>query len=83
MPSGWRLSYLREPVPHVPACEPNRSAEIRRRRRYLPSDLRVDPAYTIDSDTWRTFREFEKDPRRRAGFLGDRNFPFDRPPAPA
>jgi hypothetical protein len=40
-----------------------------RRSRYLPPDLRFDPAYAIDSDSWRTHRESEKDPRRKAGFL--------------
>nr|XP_051202194.1 uncharacterized mitochondrial protein AtMg00810-like [Lolium perenne] len=52
--SGWRLSYLRVPVPPLPPREPERSAEIGHRRRYLPSDLRADPAYVIDSNTWRT-----------------------------
>jgi hypothetical protein len=51
-------------------------------RRYLSPDLRTDPAYAIDFDTWRTWRESRKDPRRRADFLGDRDFPFDHPPTP-
>ncbi|KAK1679789.1 hypothetical protein QYE76_040637 [Lolium multiflorum] len=59
-----------------------RSAEIRHRRWYLPSDLHADPAYAIDSNTWRTWRKTEKDPRRMAGFLGDIEFPFDYPPPP-
>ena len=82
MPGGWRLSYRRVPVPPVPAREPDRSAEIRRRRRYLPLDLRADPAYDIDSDNWHSYLEDERNPRRRAGFMGDRDFPFDRPPPP-
>jgi hypothetical protein len=64
------------------ARRPERSAEIRCRRGYLLPDLHIDPAYAIDSDTWRTWRETEKDLKRRAGFLGDRDFPFDNPPPP-
>jgi hypothetical protein len=67
------------PVPPVPARQPYRSPENRRRRRYLPPDLPADPAYAIDSDTR---RESEKDLRRRASFLCDRDFPFDHPSAP-
>nr|XP_051229039.1 uncharacterized protein LOC127346821 [Lolium perenne] len=80
MPGGWRLSYRRVPVPPVPTREPDRTAEIRRRRRYLPPDLRADQAYAIGSESWRTYLSTERDRRRRAGFMGDRDFPFDRPP---
>jgi hypothetical protein len=60
-PGGWRLSCHRVPIPPVPAHEPDRSAEIRRRRRYLPPDLRADPAYAIDSPSWRTYLSTETD----------------------
>ncbi|XP_047043982.1 probable auxin efflux carrier component 3b [Lolium rigidum] len=79
----WALDriYLRVHVSLVPAREPERSAKIRRRW-YLSPDLHADPAYAIDSDTWCTWCETEKDLRRRAGFLVDRDFPFDHPPSP-
>ncbi|KAK1685254.1 hypothetical protein QYE76_046102 [Lolium multiflorum] len=51
LPGGWRLSCRRVPIPPVPAREPDRTAEIRRRRR-PPADLRADPAYAIDSELW-------------------------------
>nr|XP_051211107.1 uncharacterized protein LOC127328553 [Lolium perenne] len=73
LPGGWRLSCRRVPIP---AREPDRTAEIRRRRRYLPPDLCDDPAYAIDSGSWRTYLSTETDKRRRAGFMGDRDFPF-------
>jgi hypothetical protein len=50
--------------------------------RYLPPDARTDPAYAIDSDSWRTYLVSEMDRRRRAGFMGDRDFSFNRPPPP-
>jgi hypothetical protein len=80
LPGGWRLSCRRVPIPPVPAREPERTKEIRRRRRYLPADLRADPAYAIDSESWRTYLSTETDSRRRAGFMGDRDYPFG--PAP-
>jgi hypothetical protein len=58
------------------------SSEIQRRRLYLPPNHHAAPAYAIDSDTWRTWRETEKDLRRMAGFLGDMDFPFDHSPPP-
>nr|XP_051205654.1 actin cytoskeleton-regulatory complex protein pan-1-like [Lolium perenne] len=81
MHMNW-TPYRRVPVPPVPMREPDRSAEIRRRRRYLPPDLHSDPAYAIESDSWRTWLLSERGRRRRAGFMGDMDFPFDRPPAP-
>jgi hypothetical protein len=60
---GWRLSHLRVPVPPVPLREPERSAEIRRRRRYLSPDLRADLAFAIDSNSWRETEEEGKLPR--------------------
>jgi hypothetical protein len=44
--------------------------------------LRVDPAFAVDSDSWHSWHGTEEDPRRVAGFLGDRDFPFERPPPP-
>lgn len=76
---GWRLSWRRVPIPPLPAAEPARTAEIKRRRRYLPADLREDPAYAVGSARWDCFRRVEKDKRRIAGFLGDRDFPFGVP----
>ena len=76
---GWRLSWRWVLVPPVPADEPVRTAEINRRRRYLLTDLRADPAYAIGLDRWRTFRDYETDKRRIVGFLGDRDFQYDVP----
>jgi hypothetical protein len=74
-PASRRLSHIRVPVPPVPLREPGRSTEIQRRRRYLPPDLRVDPAFIVDSNRWHTWRQTEEDSRRHAGFLGNRDFP--------
>ncbi|KAK1601127.1 hypothetical protein QYE76_007888 [Lolium multiflorum] len=76
--AGGRRLLPPGPIPPVSARAP--IGEIRRRRRYLPPDLRADPAYAIDSESWRTYLSTETDSRRRAGFMGDRDFPFDRPP---
>jgi hypothetical protein len=81
---GWRLSHRRVPVLHpLPSGEPERTAEIRLKRRYLPEDLRADPAYAIDSDRWHTWRQIETEKRGVAGFLGDRDYPFVLLPRPA
>jgi hypothetical protein len=50
--------------------------EIQCKRSYLPPDLRIDPAYAVDSDRWLTYSRIKTDPRRKAGFLGDRDYPF-------
>jgi hypothetical protein len=59
------------------------SLEIQRWHRYLPSALRHDPAFSVDSDLWHTWCEIEEDLRRKAGFLGDRDYSFDQPLAHA
>jgi hypothetical protein len=52
LPGGsWRLRHLQLPIPLVPLREPERSIEIRRRQRYLPPDLCVDPAFVVDSNS--------------------------------
>jgi hypothetical protein len=66
----------------VPLREPARSAEIRRRWRYLPTDLHADPNFVVDCNTWRTWPKTDHNPRRKAGFLGEMDFPFDWPPPP-
>jgi hypothetical protein len=48
-------------VPLVPLREPERSTEIRRRRRDLPPDHRADPAFAANSNSWHTWRETEDD----------------------
>ncbi|KAK1644705.1 hypothetical protein QYE76_062510 [Lolium multiflorum] len=78
MPGGWRLNCRRVPVPPVPTREPDRTVEIQRRRQYLPPDLRADPAYAIDSESWCTYLSTERGRSRRAGFMDDRDFPFHR-----
>jgi hypothetical protein len=65
-------------IPPVPRRESERSAEIRRGRRYLPLDLRDNPAFP-----WSQINDtHDARPRRKAGFLGDRDFLFERPPPP-
>jgi hypothetical protein len=66
----------------VPARQPYRSPENRRRRRYLPPDLHADPVFAVDSNSWHNWRQTEEAPRRQAVFLSNRDFPFDRPPPP-
>jgi hypothetical protein len=68
---GWRLSYRRVHVQPVPRRKPERSAEIRRRRAYLPPDLCDDPAFAVSSYHWHTWRRTEEVLRSNAGFLGD------------
>jgi hypothetical protein len=57
--------------------------EIQRRQACLPADLRADLAYAIDFDRWLTWCRFKKYQRRKAWFLGDRDYPIGPPSSPA
>jgi hypothetical protein len=43
----------------MPRREPERYAEILRRRAYLPPDLHDDPAFAVSSNQWHTWRRTE------------------------
>jgi hypothetical protein len=45
--------------------------EIRRRRALMPTRLGADPAFGYDSQWWDNFGPRERDPVRRAAFLGE------------
>jgi hypothetical protein len=60
LPGGW----------HLNSVGPDRVAEIRRRRALMPARLRADPAFGYDSQWWDNFGPRERDPVRRAAFLG-------------
>jgi hypothetical protein len=70
-------------VPPLHLHELERSTEIRRRRKYVPQDHHADPSFVVDSGLLHTWRETERHPRRKAGFVGDRDYPFDEPLTPA
>jgi hypothetical protein len=70
LPGGWHLNSRRVPVPPVPRFGPDRVTEIRRRRVLMPARLRADPAFGYDSQWWDNFGTRERDPVRRAAFLG-------------
>jgi hypothetical protein len=55
----------------VPRFGPDRVTEIRRRRALIPARLRADPAFGYDSQWWDNFGTRERDPVRRAAFLGE------------
>jgi hypothetical protein len=76
-------SYLRVHVLPMPLREPEMTAEIGHRWKYLLPDLHADPTFIMNSDLWLTWHNTEKNLRRKAGFLGDQDYPFGPPPAPA
>jgi hypothetical protein len=55
LPGGWHLNARRVSVPPVSCRGLARRDEIRRRQAILPSDLREDPAFAVDSE-WRLRR---------------------------
>jgi hypothetical protein len=55
----------------VPLFVPERHKEIPQRRVVLPPDLRVDPAYAINSPMWDDYLQHETEKWRVMGFLGD------------
>jgi hypothetical protein len=80
---GWQLSYLLVPIPPMSLREPERTAKIGHRWKYPRSDLHANPTFVVNSDLWLTWRDTKKNLRRKAGFLSDRDYPFDQPPTPA
>jgi hypothetical protein len=77
LPAGWLLNSRRVPMPPVPREGRGRHDEVCRLRLILPSDLRDDPTFAIDSYNWHSFALWEFDPRHQGGYLGAVGF-FNR-----
>jgi hypothetical protein len=71
-------------IPPVPHSSPWWEAEIECRHAILPSNLLRDPDFAVDSPMWDNYHHYHVvlDKRRKAGFLGDKDFNFSRPPRP-
>jgi hypothetical protein len=67
----WHLNSRRVPIPPVPRFGLDRVTKIRRRRALMSARLRADPAFGYDSQWWDNFGPRERDPVRRAAFLGE------------
>ncbi|KAK1651700.1 hypothetical protein QYE76_069505 [Lolium multiflorum] len=70
---GWYLNSRLVSVPSVLHAGRVRY-EVGSRRFILPSNLREEPAFDLNSYSWIMFGTWEFDPRRRAGYLGDVRF---------
>jgi hypothetical protein len=71
LPGGWHLNSRCVPVPPVPCFGPERVAEIHRHRALMLARLHADPAFGYESQWWDNFGPRERDPVRRAAFLGE------------
>jgi hypothetical protein len=72
------------PILPVPHSSPERDVEIERQRTNLPPDLLHDSDFVADSPMCNNYyhRHVVLDKRRKAGFLGDKEYNFSWPPRP-